>query len=354
MAMDSPDGPGRRTVLRRLLLPAVAMAATRGAVARADPDAPIRDAHAHLVHSISDAGTIDQAVSEALRRMSARNVQSTLLAPPAFSPDQTLRYGLEELRAVADGHKRRFGFLAGGESLNPLLQRTPADAVPDEVRADFLRQAEAIAISGAAGFGELAAERFASGRAGDARQSSPADHPLLLALADFAAKQGMPIALHMQAVAQDMPLPADQGGSGDDKATLKQNIGGLEGLLQHNRQARIVWLHAGWDLTGERSVALMRGLLERHPNLFLSLKSDQRGAPFTAPLVAGGTIKPGWLTMLSDFPGRFVIGTDQYYDDKPEQLDRARTLIDALPADLAQAVGRDNVAHIYRLPAGLA
>lgn len=147
----------------------------------------------------------------------------------------------------------------------------------------------------------------------------------------------MPIGVHMEAITEGP----------------NENIFHLERLLSYNRQARIVWLHAGWDRTGQRTVELMNGLLERHPNLFMTLKSDHLGTPATAPLTgANGRLKPDWLALFRTFPKRFAIGSDQFYDFRDYQrLDRVRQIINALPPDLAQSIGIENPKHIYRLPA---
>jgi predicted TIM-barrel fold metal-dependent hydrolase len=132
-----------------------------------------------------------------------------------------------------------------------------------------------------------------------------------------------------------------------DPASLRENIAGLERLLTHNRDARIVWAHAGWDNTGERTPPLMRALLERHPNLYMSLKI----VPWAhgSPLDQTDTIRPGWLALLRDFPERFVIGSDQFFDEDPDHVERARGLVNALPADIAPLIARENALRIYRL-----
>ncbi|HBA39007.1 MAG TPA: 5-oxo-L-prolinase, partial [Deltaproteobacteria bacterium] len=56
-----------------------------------------------------------------------------------------------------------------------------------------------------------------------------------------------------------------------------------------------------------------------------------------------------WLALLKDFSGRFVIGSDQFFDEGTERLARARRFIDALPPDLARLVARENAKQIYRL-----
>jgi predicted TIM-barrel fold metal-dependent hydrolase len=245
----------------------------------------------------------------------------------------------------------RLAFAAGGESLNPMLQQTPAEHVPADLVRRFVAIGEEIAAAGAASFGELAAEHFSSGRGRHPYESAPPDHPLLLALADLAAQRGLPIDLHMEAVPQDMPFPPERP-QGANPARLPANIARLERLLAHNPGARIVWLHAGWDLTGERSVPLMRELLARHANLVMSIKCDHSGAPSSAPLLPeGSALKPAWLALLAEFPQRFVIGSDQFLGEDPERFENARRVVELLPPELARLVAAQNAQRIYRLVA---
>jgi len=74
-------------------------------------------------------------------------------------------------------------------------------------------------------------------------------------LTDIAAQTGMPIDLHMEAVPRDGPMPELILG-GPNPRQLRENISGRKRLLEHNSKANIVWVHAGWNLTGERTVNL--------------------------------------------------------------------------------------------------
>ena len=159
----------------------------------------------------------------------------------------------------------------------------------------------------------------------------------------------MPIDLHMEAVPQDMPFPPERRG-GANPENLKANIAAFERLLAHNRDARIVWLHAGWDLTGLRTTGLMEDLLRRHPNLAMNIKADRIGTPASGPFGPDGKIKPAWLAMLQAFPDRFAIGSDEFAGDGVDRFTNARRLIDQLPSDLTRRVGHENARRLYRLP----
>lgn len=94
-------------------------------------------------------------------------------------------------------------------------------------------------------------------------------------------------------------------------AVLKENIGGFERLLAHNRKAKIVWAHAGGDPVGHFTPRLVRELLGRHSNLALSIRPTT--GPFPGAMVPPkGAINDDWIAVLRDFPDRFVIGSDNF------------------------------------------
>ncbi len=364
-----PGRPTRRQVMAGAAgTTALLLAATRAqSSARAQTQIPIIDAHTHIArhpggggrrgHGGAFAGgeSLEATVPQALALMDRFGVAKAILCPPPFPGDRSQTYGVAALGTVVREHPDRFAFSAGGGSLNPLIQSVAPDKVTPELLVTFTGEAQAIAAAGAAAFGELAAEHFSAapidpGRLNHPYETARPDHPFLLALADIAANYRMPVELHMEAVPRDMPFPARLAGP-PNPAYLQANIAAFGRLLDHNPNARVVWVHAGWDLIGERTVALMLSLLQAHPNLFMTIKSDPGGSPATAPFEAGGGLKPGWLAMLRTFPDRFIIGSDQFYDSPPVRSARARKLVDLLPADLAQRVAYGNVQRIYRLAA---
>lgn len=342
------------TVLLCLMLLVPAAATTE---VRAAPVVSFLDAHTHIARN--PRGTsLNTVASQALRLMDRLDVTAAILAPPPIPDDRRRSYGTAELSKLVRDHPGRFAFTAGGETLNPMIQRTLPQQVTPDLRRRFAQEAEAILRAGAAGFGELAVEHFSAqnrgGRfANHPYESAPADHPLFLDLADIAAKAGVPIEIHMEAVPKDMPFPNPTLAGPPNPPTLRENITAFERLLDHNRAARIVWVHAGWDNTGERTVPLMRALLTQHSNLYMTVKLARGGDPRSSPLAAEGSLKPAWESLLRDFPDRFVVGSDQFFDDDPVSLERARRFVDSLPPDLVRAIAMDNVMRIYHLPTSL-
>ena len=134
-------------------------------------------------------------------------IKKMIIMPPPFSPKHHGIYDLEHLADIVKKYPDRFAFLGGGETLNVIIQEAVHDGrISSQQRRLFIERAREILSMGAIGFGEFAIEHLCLGRKHN-YQSAPADHPLFILLADIAAKYGVPIDIHMEAVSERMPLP---------------------------------------------------------------------------------------------------------------------------------------------------
>lgn len=329
------------------------------------------DTHAHLIPGGPGSVRADYKMSfvssaqGAMREMDRLGYGLTLIMPPPQRHDNWNRYDYQDFMEVIRKHPDRFAFLGGGALLNSLiLKAAETGAVSEEDRRLFVENAEMILRDGAVGFGEMAAEHFGIGRfaAFHPYESAPPDHELFLLLADIAARHDVPIDLHMELIPEDMPLPPRPGlKKPPNPDRIKANLEAFERLLAHNRQAKIVWSHAGWDITGTRNIPTMRRLLKRHPNLYMSLKlAEKVGVPASRPLDANGQLKEPWLALLQEFADRFMIGTDAFHDGGNDWaasphtpaaglVDLPARLVSQLPPDLARKVGYENAQRLYKL-----
>lgn len=316
------------------------------------------DTHVHLEGKYRSGRVFhsdyDKAAETALATMNDLGIQKSLIMPQPFPPDHPGRYDSRELAEVAKKNPERFAFLSGGGSLNPMIQEAVRSGkVTPDIQRTFEERAREILRSGAVGFGEMTAEHL-SFAPWHPYEAAPPDHPLFLLLVDIAARHDVPIDLHMEAVPHDMPLP-EKFNSPPNPKVLHENLTAFERLLSHNRNARIVWAHVGWDNTGHLTVALMRRLLETHPNLYLSVKVDPLSLPHNRPLNESREIRPEWTDLIRAFPDRFVIGSDQFYGipgltpRRPPSSQGPRVFLNQLPPDLARKVGYENAVRIYKL-----
>lgn len=315
---------------------------------------PYIDVHAHL-HGIIGGGQMDDyegAAGIALETMDKLGGQRMLVMPPPFGIHQSRVYDIEPLLKVARAHPDRFAVIGGGGSLNPLVQEAveAGETTPDMQRR-FAETAERLASQGVVAFGEMTAEHFSLGFT-HPYEAAPPDHPLFRLLADIAAKHDLPIDLHMEAIDEPAPLHSRYR-SPPNPERLTPNIAAFERLLAHNRKARVVWAHVGWDNTGQRTAALTRRLLAAHPNLYLSVKMGPDSLPANRPLRRGEGLDPEWKALIAEFSGRFLIGTDQFFVTPrsskkfPPHPGTGRALLDALPPDLARKIGIENPLRVY-------
>ena len=259
-------------------------------------------------------------------------------------------------------HPDHFLFMGGGGSLNAMIHEESPDGHPSEkLTLRFKKRAQAILKSGAVGFGEIAISHLAM-VPGQHVMDVPADHPLLLMLADIAAENGTVIDVHFDLVAQDIPRPSYM--PQENPATLKSNIEAFERFLSHNRGAKISWAHVGSDRLSFWTAEFTREILARHSNLYMSLRMFPSKSGLNHPLTDSG-ISDDWMQTFKQFPDRFVIGGDQFF--LPAALrnnsgpganfarmsqntrDRVNRFLTYLPAEIGRKFAYENAARIYRL-----
>lgn len=321
------------------------------------PPLPWIDCHAHLLGTYPSGGgdwaaDWEGAVQVALEEMDAAGIKRTIVMPPPLTSERRGNFDAEELAQVCARRPQRFSFLAGGGSLNLMIQQAVRQGrTPAGLERRFRDRAEKILALGARGFGELALEHF-SFTSGHPYEWAPPDHPLLLLLADLAAERGVPIDLHMEAAPSDLPLPAHLK-SPPNPSSVRANIAAFERLLAHNRKARIIWSHIGWGHTGRRTPELCLRLLADHPNLYMSFKLHHHS--LIHPLDRTGRLKPAWLEVCRRFPHRLVVGSDQFYPAPefqgrlPNSLPGAVAFLRALPLELARQIGLETPRQLFRL-----
>lgn len=324
--------------------------------ARTTETIPWIDVHAHLVCERSPCA---QVAADALEKMDEAGIRLSIIMSPPRPESKGVDHA--ELNVAPSRHPGRFALMGGGDILNPLIVGTPPDQVSPDLKKRFATAAETLLAAGVKGFGEIGAHHF-SRVSGHPYYWTPPDHPLLLLLADIAGRHGVPIDLHMEPVIVD-GAPSPRAFAELNPPTMRENMRAFERLLAHNRQAIVVWAHAGRDQTRFWTPALSRELFERHLNLHMSLaaRSKMTPAPFHA-MDSEGILKPAWAKLIEDFPDRFMIGTDRFYaygksggpaatfaQRGAEFTDGARALLAQLPSGVARKVACENAERIYRL-----
>jgi hypothetical protein len=113
----------------------------------------------------------------------------------------------------------------------------------------------------------------------------------------------------------------------------------IERLFRQDPDARILWAHAGFD----RPEAV-RAMLRRHRNLWcdLAFRSDQGAA---------GKVPPEWRAVFTEFPDRFLVGTDTYTPERwhyvVEHAKWSRAWLADLPPALAERIAWRNGEALF-------
>ncbi|CAN7399394.1 amidohydrolase family protein [Polaromonas sp. LjRoot131] len=176
---------------------------------------------------------------------------------------------------------------------------------------------------------EMVQAEFARGVAGDQAgpykgigefhlyDSANANGPVARKLMQFAAKNKLAVLAHVDDTAIDL-------------------------LMAHAPDARLVWAHTG---IGGAPVARVDALLAKFPQLMGEL-SYRPGLTCDA-----GKLCPEWRALLLKYPGRFMVGSDTwvnqrwlYYD---ELMKGYRAWLGDLPPDVARKIAWGNAAGIY-------
>ncbi|MBI2193893.1 MAG: amidohydrolase family protein [Planctomycetes bacterium] len=371
-----PGGPNpSRRLRRRLLSPAlflllpIALQAEPGGqgptgfppMQRASGGLSWVDTHCHLDGRMKKIVDYEGAAQAAVEAMDQVGIRKCLVMPPPMPPNFPNLYDCDLFAKALEKFPGRFAFLGGGGSLNSLIHSTPHPAkVTEALRAQFEKKAESILAQGAVGFGEMTALHLSHFATHPFESVSP-DHPLFLLLADIAARHEVVIDFHMDAVVQDVALPEGFSSPPNSK-TLSANVAAFERLLEHNPKARIVWAHLGSDFIGDWTLGLTRSLLEKHPNLYMSVRliSPPGLVEENWPLTPNRSVKAEWMEVFKAFPDRFLLGSDTFYASPKIQLPwkrppammslmPLRMLLNRMPADLARKIAYQNAARLYRL-----
>jgi hypothetical protein len=311
----------------------------------------------------------DLAVDRALAEMDSHGIAKAVIFPMPIPRLAVFDY--KDYVSALRRHPGRFGFLGGGGTLNPLIQnhRDPR-TLTSAIRQSFADQAMRMLDDGAAGFGEMAALHLSLVPNHPFEQVSIM-HPLFLLLTEIAGRHKAVIDLHMDPVpGAAMPTPSSLKVP-PNPSTLQGNMDNFERLLAHNRDASIVWAHGGSDFTGKMTPALIGALMDRHPNLYMSLRPiplraahSPFGLRFFNLMLTREGVEPAWMALLRRHSDRFVMGGDTFMTEPSVNASRAvvtmsrgnqgrliaaSILLSRLPPKLARKIGTDNAARLYRL-----
>ena len=112
-------------------------------------------------------------------------------------------------------------------------------------------------------------------------------------------------------------------------------------IFKHNPKAIVLWAHSGFVGPDE-----VRPMLEEYPNLWADLA-------FRSDYVFSGKVDEDWQQLFSDYPDRFMLGTDTFTPERwyyvSENNHWSRQWLATLPDAIAQNIAYRNAERLLQV-----
>lgn len=148
---------------------------------------------------------------------------------------------------------------------------------------------------------------------------------------------------HLYGADAELPVPRRMVALAKERGLFlhaHSDIDCVERLFQQWPEARVLWAHSGFDRPDA-----VRAVLRRHPRLWCDLA-------FRGDHASDGKVDPAWREAFSEFPGRFMIGTDTFTPERwhyiPTHASWSRAWLADLPTPLAEAIGWRNAVALLQ------
>lgn len=147
---------------------------------------------------------------------------------------------------------------------------------------------------------------------------------------------------HLYGADADLPVPRRMIALAKQHQLIlhaHSDVDALERLFRQDPDARVLWAHSGFDQP-ER----IRDMLKKHRNLWadLAFRSEHGGT---------GKVPPEWRALFTEFPDRFMVGTDTFTPERwhyiVEHANWSRAWLADLPAPLAERIAWRNADALF-------
>jgi predicted TIM-barrel fold metal-dependent hydrolase len=143
------------------------------------------------------------------------------------------------------------------------------------------------------------------------------------------------------AAARDLPMLVHSD-IGPARLEHPDYLGEIESAIRTHPNTRVIWAHAG--ISRRIVIANHTDILRRMLGQYRNLTIDLSWVIFEQELAPGGALDRKWVSLIEEYPGRFVIGSDTvgFFDQYKPTLQRYYLLLDALKPETARNVAHDN------------
>ncbi len=148
---------------------------------------------------------------------------------------------------------------------------------------------------------------------------------------------------HLYGQDADLPVPRRMVDLARERKLLlhaHSDVEALDRLFAQWPEARVLWAHSGFERPEK-----VREVMRRQPRLWCDLA-------FRGDHADGTGVDPAWRDAFTEFPDRFMIGTDTFTPERwhyiGEHARYSRGWLASLPAPLAEGIGWRNAENLVR------
>jgi predicted TIM-barrel fold metal-dependent hydrolase len=143
------------------------------------------------------------------------------------------------------------------------------------------------------------------------------------------------------AAARDLPMLVHSD-IGPARLEHPDYLGEIESAIRTHPNTRVIWAHAG--ISRRIVIANHTDILRRMLGQYRNLTIDLSWVIFEQELAPGGALDRKWVSLIEEYPRRFVIGSDTvgFFDQYKPTLQRYYLLLDALKPETARNIAHDN------------
>jgi predicted TIM-barrel fold metal-dependent hydrolase len=147
---------------------------------------------------------------------------------------------------------------------------------------------------------------------------------------------------HLYGADADLPIPRRIVELAKQHGLLlhaHSDVDALERIFTQDPDARVLWAHSGFEGPDK-----IREMLRKHKNLWadLAFRSDHG---------SGGRVSPEWREAFTEFPDRFMIGTDTFTPERwhyiPDHAAFSRAWLAELPSGVAERIAWKNGETLF-------
>jgi predicted TIM-barrel fold metal-dependent hydrolase len=301
---------------------------------------PIFDTHTHLdpdeKHDVADPS----AVTAGLKMADVRRL--VLLPTPNAGRTVGISLALSHMQLLRRNSNGQVTVLCGSDYLTEWMNSALFGRSAAEIDRQMARLASDLKKGSCDGVGEIGFRHYDKSRVGaQLLINVPAGYPPLLAIADTAARTGVPLDLHAE--------PVEPDGTRHEAEVF----GTIALMFERNPNLQLILSH-----TAMTNIRNARALLTAFPSLMMNINFAKHRHGMWRNLEAvsdaEGRLYSDWSALFEEMPDRFMVGSDMFFsrvsgpdEEYQRRIRHIRRSLGSLAPDAARRIAYENAERFF-------